>query len=53
MQKVKLMSSVKRDKFFKAKFEGVNPIRDLMNSDTFFEIEKFSTIECRFFKIAS
>jgi hypothetical protein len=35
--KVKLMSSVKRDKFFKSKFEGVNPIRDLMNSDTFFE----------------
>jgi hypothetical protein len=23
--KVKLMSSVKRDKFFKSKFEGVNP----------------------------
>jgi predicted RecB family endonuclease len=34
------MSSVKRDKFFKSKFEGVNPIRDLMNSDTFFEIEE-------------
>jgi hypothetical protein len=33
------MSSVKRDKFFKSKFEGVNPIR-LMNSDTFFEIEE-------------
>jgi hypothetical protein len=29
------MSSVKRDKFFKGKLEGVNP-RDLMNSDTFF-----------------
>ena len=39
-KKVKLMSSVKRDKFFKSKFEGVNPIRDLMNSDTFFEIEE-------------
>jgi hypothetical protein len=39
-KKVKLMSSVKRDKFFKSKIEGVNPIRDLMNSDTFFEIEE-------------
>ena len=37
---VKLMSSVKRDKFFKSKLEGVNPIRDLMNSDAFFEIEE-------------
>ena len=34
------MSSVKRDKFFKSKIEGVNPIRDLMNSDTFFKIEE-------------
>ena len=39
-KKVKQMSSVKRDKFFKGKLEGVNPIRDLMNSDTFFEIEE-------------
>jgi hypothetical protein len=39
-KKVKLMSSVKRDKFFKGKLEGVNPIRDLMNSDTFFEIDE-------------
>jgi hypothetical protein len=39
-QKVKLMSAVKRDKFFKSKLEGVNPIRDLMNSNTFFEIEE-------------
>jgi hypothetical protein len=28
-----------KDKFFKSKLEGVNPIRDLMNSDTF-EIEE-------------
>ncbi len=34
------MSSVKRDKFFKGKLEGVNPIRDLMNSDTFYEIDE-------------
>lgn len=39
-KKVKLMSSVKRDKFFKGKLEGVNPIRDLLNNDTFFEIEE-------------
>lgn len=39
-KKVKLMSSVKRDKFFKGKLEGVNPTRDLINSDTFFEIEE-------------
>ncbi len=39
-KKVKLMSSVKREKFFKAKLEGVNPIRDFLNTDTFFEIEE-------------
>ena len=39
-RKVKLMSSVKRDKFFKGKLEGVNPIRDLLNNDAFFEIEE-------------
>ena len=39
-KKVKLMSSVKREKFFKAKLEGVNPIRDLLNNDTFFELEE-------------
>ncbi|NRS88034.1 hypothetical protein HNQ02_000944 [Flavobacterium sp. 7E] len=39
-KKVKLMSSVKREKFFKGKLEGVNPVRDVMNSDTFFEIEE-------------
>ncbi|KVV13395.1 hypothetical protein [Flavobacterium sp. TAB 87] len=39
-KKVRLMSSVKRDKFFKGKLEGVNPIRDLMNNDTYFELEE-------------
>ena len=39
-KKVKLLSSVKRDKFFKGKLEGVNPTRDLLNNDTFFEIEE-------------
>lgn len=39
-KKVQLMSNVKREKFFKSKLEGVNPIRDLLNNDTFFEIEE-------------
>ena len=39
-KKAKLMSSVKREKFFKGKLEGVNPIRDLLNNDAFFEIEE-------------
>lgn len=39
-KKVQLMSSVKREKFFKGKLEGVNPIRDIMNSDIYFELEE-------------
>ncbi|WP_348825007.1 DMP19 family protein [Flavobacterium aestuarii] len=39
-KKVKLMSSVKLNKFLKGKLEGVNPTRDLLISDTFFEIEE-------------
>lgn len=39
-KKVKLMSSVKLSKFLKGKLEGVNPTRDLLNSDTFFELEE-------------
>jgi hypothetical protein len=39
-KKVKLMSSVKLNKFLNGKLEGVNPIRDLLNNDTFFEIEE-------------
>ena len=34
------MSSVKLNKFLKGKLEGINPIRDLLNTDTFFEIEE-------------
>jgi hypothetical protein len=37
-----------KTRFFKSKFEGVNPIRDLMNSDTLRNRREFSTIECRF-----
>ena len=39
-KKVRLMSSVKREKFLKGKLEGVNPIRDLLNNDLFFELEE-------------
>ena len=38
--KIRLMSNVKLDKFLKGKFDGVNPIRDLLINDTFFEIEE-------------
>lgn len=50
-KKVKLMSSVKREKFFKGKLEGVNPIRDLLNNDTFFELqENLVTLNADFLK---
>ena len=39
-KKVRLMSSVKREKLLKGKLEGVNPIRDLLNNDLFFELEE-------------
>jgi len=39
-KKVSLMSSVKLAKFLKGKLEGVNPIRDAINNDTFFELEE-------------
>ena len=39
-KKVKLMSSVKLNKFLKGKLEGVNPVRDLLNNDTFFELDE-------------
>lgn len=38
--KIRLMSNVKLDKFLKGKFDGVNPIRDFLINDTFFEIEE-------------
>jgi hypothetical protein len=50
-KKVKLMSSVKLNKFLKGKLEGVNPIRDLLNNDTFFEIEEnLITLNAAFLK---
>ncbi|MFH7016037.1 hypothetical protein [Flavobacterium sp. FlaQc-47] len=39
-KKVKLMSSVKLNKFLSGKLEGVNPTRDLLINDTFYEIEE-------------
>ena len=39
-KKVKLMSSVKLNKFLKGKFDGVNPVRDSLNNDAFFELEE-------------
>lgn len=39
-KKVKLMSSVKLNKFIKGKFDGVNPVRDSLNNDAFFELEE-------------
>ena len=38
--KIRLMSNVKLDKFLKGKFDGVNPIRDSLINDTFFEIDE-------------
>ena len=34
------MSSVKLNKFLKGKLEGVNPVRDSLNTDAFFELEE-------------
>ena len=39
-KKVRSMSSVKLNKFLKGKLEGVNPVRDSLNDDTFFVLEE-------------
>lgn len=39
-KKVSLMSSVKLAKFLKGKLEGVNPVRDALNNNDFFEIDE-------------
>lgn len=39
-KKVKIMSSVKRTKFLKGKLEGVNPVRDSLNTNAFFELDE-------------
>jgi len=50
-KKVKLMSSVKLNKFLKGKLEGVNPTRELLDNDSFFEIdENLVTLNANFLK---
>lgn len=50
-KKVKLMSSVKLNKFLNGKLEGVNPVRDALNTDAFFEIEEnLVTLNANFLK---
>jgi len=50
-KKVKLMSSVKLNKFLKGKLEGVNPVRDSLINDSFFEIEEnLVTLNANFLK---
>lgn len=39
-KKIRLMSSVKLNKFLNGKLEGVNPVRDSLINDAFFEIEE-------------
>ena len=50
-KKVKLLSSVKINKFLNGKLEGVNPTRDLLNNDAFLEIdENLVTLNANFLK---
>jgi hypothetical protein len=50
-KRVRLLSSVKINKFLKGKFEGVNPTRDLLNNDTFFELEEnLASLNAEFLK---
>jgi hypothetical protein len=39
-KKVSLISSIKLNKFLKGKLEGVNPVREALINDTFFEIDE-------------
>ncbi|PWB28447.1 hypothetical protein [Flavobacterium sp. HTF] len=39
-RKLRLQSTIKLGKFLKAKFEGPNPFRDLLNNDLFFELDE-------------
>jgi hypothetical protein len=50
-KRVRLLSSVKIGKFLKGKLEGVNPTRDLLNNDAFFELEEnLVTLNAEFLK---
>ena len=39
-KKVRIMSNIKLGKFLKGKLEGVNPVRDILNNNTFFELDE-------------
>ncbi len=39
-KKVRLISSVKLGKFLNGKLEGINPTRDLLNNNVFFDLEE-------------
>lgn len=50
-KKVRLMSSVKLNKFLKGKLEGVNPTRDLLNAQPFSAVEEdLVTLNANFLK---
>lgn len=50
-KKVRLMSNVKLTKFLSGKLEGVNPTRDLLNNDAFYELEEnLITLNAAFLK---
>ncbi|WP_276379489.1 hypothetical protein [Flavobacterium sp. H4147] len=50
-KRVKLLSTVKIGKFLKGKLEGVNPTRDLLNNNAFFELEEdFPALNANFLK---
>ncbi len=51
-KKVRLMSSVKLNKFLKGKLEGANPIRDLLNNNAFFDLdENLTALNAHFLKL--
>ncbi|WP_281231424.1 DMP19 family protein [Flavobacterium gelatinilyticum] len=39
-KKVRIMSNIKLGKFLKGKLDGVNPVRDALNNNAFFELEE-------------
>jgi len=50
-KKVKLLSNIKLNKFVSGKLEGVNPVRDSLNNDTFYELEEnLVTLNANFLK---
>lgn len=39
-KKVRIMSNIKLGKFLKGKLDGVNPVRDTLNNNAFFELDE-------------